>query len=66
MHPHLGEALRVLRRDRREVVHHPGVGRRGDLEQGYDLVLAVGVPRETSLITRKVAELENGLFAAPA
>ena len=35
-------------------------------QEGYDLVLAVGVPRETSLITRKVAELENGLFAAPA
>lgn len=37
-----------------------------DLAQdGYDLALAVGAPRETSMITRKVAQLENGLFAAP-
>lgn len=37
-----------------------------DLAQdGYDLALAVGAPRETSMIARKVAELENGLFAAP-
>lgn len=34
-------------------------------QEGYDLALAVGAPRETSMITRKVAELENGLFAAP-
>lgn len=34
-------------------------------QEGYDLALAVGVPRETSMITRKVARLENGLFAAP-
>lgn len=37
-----------------------------DLAQdGYDLALAVGAPRETSMITRKVAQLETGLFAAP-
>ncbi|MGE7413902.1 LysR family transcriptional regulator [Methylobacterium tarhaniae] len=37
-----------------------------DLSQdGYDLALAVGAPRETSMITRKVAELENGLYASP-
>ncbi len=37
-----------------------------DLAQdGYDLALAVGAPRESSMITRKVAQLENGLFAAP-
>jgi DNA-binding transcriptional LysR family regulator len=37
-----------------------------DLAQdGYDLALAVGAPRETSMITRKVAQLENGLFASP-
>lgn len=34
-------------------------------QEGYDLALAVGAPRETSMITRKVAQLENGLFAAP-
>lgn len=38
-----------------------------DLAQdGYDLALAVGAPRETSMITRKVAQLETCLFAAPA
>ncbi|KMO13747.1 LysR family transcriptional regulator [Methylobacterium platani] len=35
-------------------------------QEGYDLALAVGAPRETSMITRKVGQLENGLFAAPA
>ncbi|WP_437871422.1 LysR family transcriptional regulator [Methylorubrum extorquens] len=32
----------------------------------YDLALTVEEPRETSLIMRKVAEIGNGLFAAPA
>ncbi|KMO34852.1 LysR family transcriptional regulator [Methylobacterium variabile] len=34
-------------------------------QEGYDLAVTVGAPRETSMITRKVAQLENGLFAAP-
>lgn len=34
-------------------------------QEGYDLALVVGAPRETSMITRKVAQLETGLFAAP-
>jgi DNA-binding transcriptional LysR family regulator len=36
------------------------------MEERYDLALAVETPRETSLIVRKVVELENGVFAAPA
>lgn len=32
----------------------------------YDLAVAIEEPRETSLIVRKVAEVENGLFGAPA
>ncbi|MEH3147065.1 MAG: LysR family transcriptional regulator [Methylobacterium frigidaeris] len=34
-------------------------------QEGYDLALAVEEPRETSLITRRIAQIENGLFAAP-
>lgn len=32
----------------------------------YDLAVSIEEPRETSLIMRKVAEVGNGLFAAPA
>jgi DNA-binding transcriptional LysR family regulator len=32
----------------------------------YDLAVTIEEPRETSLIMRKVAEVENGLFASPA
>lgn len=32
----------------------------------YDLAIAIEEPRETSLIVRRVAEVENGLFAAPS
>ena len=32
----------------------------------YDLAVAIEEPRETSLIVRKVAEVENGIFGAPA
>ncbi|BAU90285.1 LysR family transcriptional regulator [Methylorubrum populi] len=32
----------------------------------YDLAVTIEEPRETSLIMRKVAEIGNGLFAAPA
>ncbi|WP_238312856.1 LysR family transcriptional regulator [Methylobacterium crusticola] len=35
-------------------------------QEGYDLAIAVDEPRETSMITRKVAQLDNGLFAAPS
>ncbi|WP_342149831.1 LysR family transcriptional regulator [Methylorubrum sp. SB2] len=36
------------------------------MDERYDLALAVETPRETSLIVRKVAELANGIFAAPS
>lgn len=36
------------------------------MEERYDLALAVETPRESSLIVRKVAELANGIFAAPS
>lgn len=32
----------------------------------YDLAVAIEEPRETSLIVRKVAEVENGIFGSPA
>ena len=32
----------------------------------YDLAVAIEEPRETSLIVRKVAEVENGIFGAPS
>ena len=32
----------------------------------YDLVLAVEPPRESTLIVRKIAEVENAIFASPA
>ncbi|WP_298955638.1 LysR family transcriptional regulator [uncultured Methylobacterium sp.] len=35
-------------------------------QEGYDLAIAVEEPRETSLIARRVAQIDNGLFAAPA
>ena len=36
------------------------------VSDSYDLAIAIKEPRETSLIVRKVAEVENGLFAAPS
>lgn len=36
------------------------------MDERYDLAFAVETPRETSLIVRKVAELANGIFAAPS
>jgi len=32
----------------------------------YDLAIAIEEPRETSLIVRRVADVQNGLFAAPS
>ncbi|GJD56779.1 LysR family transcriptional regulator [Methylobacterium dankookense] len=35
------------------------------IQESYDLAICTEVPREASLIVRKVGALENGLFAAP-
>jgi DNA-binding transcriptional LysR family regulator len=35
------------------------------IQESYDLAICTEVPREASLIVRKVGSIENGLFAAP-
>lgn len=65
---HLAEIVSAFTTEHQQVRVHLDL-RAGEIDlvrDNYDLAICTEMPREASLIVRKIGAIENGLFAAPA